>query len=102
LQVNPHAYKPQEISNLLWAMATARVAPSAELVEVLSGQAVSKAKDFNPQGINVDKDFNPQGINTPTFLRAQPDVGDGEGGCDRRFGANASDDVGIFDEGERL
>ena len=44
-------FKPQEIANTLWALATAGVQIPASLVECLSRRAESTAKEFNPQDI---------------------------------------------------
>ena len=45
------AFKPQEIANLMWALATSGVALDAALVDVVSRKAVSKCKAFKPQEI---------------------------------------------------
>jgi hypothetical protein len=44
-------FNPQNIANLLWALATSGVSPSAALVQAMSSAAVAKAKDFNLQNI---------------------------------------------------
>ena len=44
-------FKPQEIANTLWALATAGVQIPASLVECLSRRAESTAKEFNSQDI---------------------------------------------------
>ena len=44
-------FKPQEISNLLWALAKADVDLDPELVREMSDEAIVKRADFNPQAI---------------------------------------------------
>jgi very-short-patch-repair endonuclease/precorrin-6B methylase 2 len=44
-------FNPQNIANLLWALATSGVSPNAALVQAMSSEAVAKAKAFNPQDI---------------------------------------------------
>jgi hypothetical protein len=44
-------FKPQNVANLMWALATLGLEPGAELATAMSGQAVASAGEFKPQGV---------------------------------------------------
>jgi hypothetical protein len=52
LKLKPREFKPWDISNLMWGLATAGVPPGEQLVKAMSAEAVSKAMDFKPQDIS--------------------------------------------------
>jgi hypothetical protein len=52
LQLKSREFKPWDISNLMWGLATAGVPPGGQLVKAMSAEAVLKAMDFKPQDIS--------------------------------------------------
>ena len=44
-------FKPQELSNLMWALAKLDITPGAELHMAISRRAVATAMHFNPQNV---------------------------------------------------
>ncbi len=44
-------FKPQNVANLMWALATLGVDPGAELATSMSRRAVASAGEFKPQGV---------------------------------------------------
>ena len=49
--VTVDSFKPQEVANLMWALATLGVEPGAELVTAMSRRAVASAGEFKPQNV---------------------------------------------------
>ena len=47
-----NSFKPQNVANLMWALATLGVEPGAELVTVMSRRAVASAGEFKPQNVS--------------------------------------------------
>ena len=45
------SFKPQEVANLMWALATLGMDPGAELATVMSRRAVESAGEFKPQEV---------------------------------------------------
>jgi hypothetical protein len=46
-------FKPQEVANLMWALATLGVEPGAELATAISRRAVASAGEFKPQEVSI-------------------------------------------------
>ena len=44
-------FKPQEVANLMWSLATLGMEPGAELTAMMSKRAVSCAGEFKPQEV---------------------------------------------------
>ena len=49
--VTVDSFKPQNVANLMWALATLGVEPGAELATAMSRRAVASAGEFKPQEV---------------------------------------------------